>query len=46
MYNGAMFFVEIFLLLNFTVLCGILVTLWSMRDQLKRISDGKSEPPK
>jgi hypothetical protein len=36
-----MFYVEIFLLLNFTVLCAILVTLWSIRDHMKRVSDGK-----
>lgn len=29
-----MFFVEIFLLLNFTALCGILVVLWQIRDHL------------
>ena len=33
-----MFFVEIFLLLNFTVLCAILVALWSIRSHLERIS--------
>ena len=35
-----MFFVEIFLLLNFTVLCAILVALWSIRTQLERIGGG------
>ena len=44
-----MFYVEIFLLLNFTVLCAILVTLWGMREQLGRIvahSDEKSSSSK
>lgn len=39
-----MFYVEIFLLLNFTVLCAILVTLWSMREQLGRIA-ARSDTP-
>ncbi len=29
-----MFYVEIFLLLNFTALCGILVVLWQIRDHM------------
>jgi hypothetical protein len=29
-----MFYVEIFLLLNFTALCAILVVLWQIRDHL------------
>ena len=33
-----MFFVEIFLLLNFTVLCAILVALWSIRTQLEKMA--------
>jgi hypothetical protein len=37
-----MFYVEIFLLLIFTVLCGILVALWSIRSHLERISGGGS----
>ena len=32
-----MFYVEIFLLLIFTVLCGILLALWRIREQLERI---------
>jgi hypothetical protein len=35
-----MFFVEIFLLLIFTVLCGILLALWSIRAQLEKIGGG------
>jgi len=37
-YNRPMFYVEIFLLLIFTVLCGILLALWRIREQLERIS--------
>ena len=33
-----MFFVEIFLLLIFTVLCGILLALWRIREQLEHIA--------
>jgi hypothetical protein len=33
-----MFFVEIFLLLNFTVLCAILLALWGIRTQLEKIA--------
>jgi hypothetical protein len=33
-----MFFVEIFLLLIFTVLCGILLALWRIREQLEHMS--------
>ena len=33
-----MFYVEIFLLLIFTVLCGILLALWRIREQLERMS--------
>lgn len=33
-----MFFVEIFLLLNFTVLCAILVALWSIRTHVEKIA--------
>jgi hypothetical protein len=32
-----MFYVEIFLLLIFTVLCGILLALWRIREVLERI---------
>jgi hypothetical protein len=41
-----MFFVEIFLLLIFTVLCGILLALWRIREQLERIGGegGKLAP--
>ena len=35
-----MFYVEIFLLLIFTVLCGILLALWRIRELLER-----SAPP-
>ena len=35
-----MFYVEIFLLLIFTVLCGILLALWRIREQLERMSGG------
>ncbi|HEX8952966.1 MAG TPA: hypothetical protein VF997_02275 [Polyangia bacterium] len=35
-----MFYVEIFLLLIFTVLCGILLALWRIREQLERITAG------
>ncbi len=35
-----MFYVEIFLLLIFTVLCGILLSLWRIREQLERIAPG------
>ena len=35
-----MFFVEIFLLLIFTVLCGILLALWRIREQLEQLSSG------
>jgi hypothetical protein len=43
-----MFFVEIFLLLIFTVLCAILLALWSIRTQLEKIGGGSgalSAPP-
>lgn len=33
-----MFFVEIFLLLIFTVLCGILLALWRIREQLEHMA--------
>ncbi len=29
-----MFYVEIFLIMNFTVLCAILVVLWQIRDHV------------
>jgi hypothetical protein len=32
--GGDMFYVEIFLLLNFTALCAILVVLWQIRDHM------------
>ena len=32
-----MFYVEIFLLLIFTVLCAILLALWRIREQLERL---------
>jgi hypothetical protein len=32
-----MFYVEIFLLLIFTVLCGILLALWRIREVLERM---------
>ena len=35
-----MFYVEIFLLLIFTVLCGILLALWRIREQLERLAAG------
>lgn len=35
-----MFYVEIFLLLIFTVLCGILLALWRIREQLERMTAG------
>ena len=35
-----MFYVEIFLLLIFTVLCGILLALWRIREQLERLTAG------
>ena len=35
-----MFYVEIFLLLIFTVLCGILLALWRIREQLERMTSG------
>ena len=38
-----MFFVEIFLLLNFTALCLILVVLWQIRDHL--VGRKKDLPP-
>jgi hypothetical protein len=37
-YNDKMFYVEIFLLLIFTVLCAILLALWGIRQQLERIT--------
>ena len=37
-----MFYVEIFLLLIFTVLCGILLALWRIREQLERLGTGSS----
>lgn len=37
-----MFYVEIFLLLIFTVLCGILLALWRIREQLERMAAGGS----
>ncbi len=44
-----MFFVEIFLLLNFTALCAILVVLWQIRDHLVRpalpAKGGEAKPP-
>jgi hypothetical protein len=33
---ATMFYVEIFLLLIFTVLCGILLALWRIRELLER----------
>ena len=39
-YNQAMFFVEIFLLLIFTVLCGILLALWRIRELIERLTAG------
>ena len=36
-----MFYVEIFLLLNFTALCAILVVLWQIRDHL--LGTGESQ---
>jgi hypothetical protein len=33
-----MFYVEIFLLLIFTVLCGNLLALWRIREQLERMA--------
>ena len=35
-----MFYVEIFLLLIFTVLCGILLALWRIREILERHASG------
>jgi len=35
-----MSFTDIFLLLIFTVLCGILLALWRIREQLDRIAGG------
>ena len=35
-----MFYVEIFLLLIFTVLCGILLALWRIREVLERMEGG------
>ncbi|MCU1278344.1 MAG: hypothetical protein JWM53_1890, partial [bacterium] len=32
-----MFYVEIFLLLIFTVLCGVLLALWRIREVLERM---------
>ena len=48
-----MSFTDIFLLLIFTVLCGNLLALWRIREQLERIAHGetaltpgsKSRPP-
>ena len=37
-----MFYVEIFLLLIFTVLCGILLALWRIREQLDRLIADKA----
>ena len=37
-----MSFTDIFLLLIFTVLCGILLALWRIREQLERISAGST----
>jgi hypothetical protein len=37
-----MSYAEIFLLLNFTALCGILVVLWQIRDHIVK----NDEPPK
>lgn len=41
-YNRRMFYVEIFLLLIFTVLCGILLALWRIREQLEHMTAGGS----
>ena len=38
-----MFYVEIFLLLNFTALCAILVVLWQIRDHM--LLGKKDHPP-
>ena len=37
-----MFYVEIFLLLIFTVLCGILLALWRIREILERNIGGEA----
>lgn len=37
-----MSFTDIFLLLIFTVLCGILLALWRIREQLERIAGGET----
>ncbi len=37
-----MFYVEVFLLLIFTVLCAIMLTLWRIRDQLERLADTRA----
>jgi hypothetical protein len=37
---------EIFLLLIFTVLCGILVALWRIREQLEKMSGASLAPGK
>ena len=37
-----MSFTDIFLLLIFTVLCGILLALWRIREQLERIGGGET----
>jgi hypothetical protein len=42
-YNAKMFYVEIFLLLIFTVLCAILLALWGIRQQLERITGHDGE---
>ncbi|HXU73609.1 MAG TPA: hypothetical protein VN947_30025 [Polyangia bacterium] len=37
-----MSFTDIFLLLIFTVLCGILLALWRIREQLEHIAGGET----
>ncbi|HZS38730.1 MAG TPA: hypothetical protein VFF06_17985 [Polyangia bacterium] len=37
---------DVFLLLIFTVLCGILVALWRIREQLEKMSPASLAPPK
>ena len=37
-----MFFVEILLLLNFTVLCAIMLTIWRIRDHVERLVDART----
>lgn len=40
-----MFFVEVFLIMNFAALCAILVVLWQIRDHIVRDAGARQQPP-